>query len=47
MPGVCLRLLVQTGSPTDLLFYGLAGYCGYKYSINRIVVADGQVERGV
>ena len=47
MSGVCLRLLVQTDSPTGQLFYGLAGYCGYRYSINRIVVADGQVERGV
>lgn len=43
-PGVWLWLLVKTGSMMDLLFYGLAGYWGYRYSINRVDVATGQVE---
>jgi len=29
-------LLVETGSPIDLLFYGIAIYEGYKFSFRKI-----------
>ena len=32
--GQTIELMTLTFSPMDLLFYGIAGYCGWKYAID-------------
>ncbi len=39
-PQIVMELMVATFSPMDLLFYGLAIYTGYKYSIRQISEAE-------
>jgi len=39
-PGDVVELMVENFHPMDLLFYGLAVYYGYKYSVRRLTEED-------
>jgi hypothetical protein len=39
-PSIAGRLLAATFSPMDLLFYGIAVYEGYKFSLQRLTPAE-------
>jgi hypothetical protein len=42
-PDLAMRLLTVTFSPMDLLFYGIALYAGYNYSVRRITPEELQL----
>ena len=38
--GIAVELLIETFSPIDLLFYGIAVYEGYRFAFRRITQAE-------